>query len=276
MSYLHSLISKSVYILREIKVSKKKTVTMWSTGKDSTTVLDLHRKAFFGKVPWPVVHIDTDCKFEQIYEFRDKLAEEWDLDLWIIRNEKALKDGVSPFTSSREECCTKLKTEALKKFVEREGVEIIIVSIRHDEHGIRGMERFVSPRDKLGHWNIWDPEEFVSLQPVELGRWNLYFFDFLETSHLRVHPIFHWWEEAVWEYIRQYKLPVNPLYFSKGGYRYRSLGCMPCTEPIPSIARDLDGIVKEVHETPGRERNGRSQDKEETYTMERLRYWGYL
>ena len=247
---------------------------MWSTGKDSTTMLDLERKAFFGKVPWPVVHMDTGCKFGEIYKFRDELAKEWDLDLWVIRNEKAWEEGVTPFTTSKRECCVEHKIEPIRDLVEKEGVQIIIVSIRHDEHAIRSMDRVVSPRDESFRWKIWDAARFITLQPVEFSGWGLYWFDFPETSHVRAHPIHHWWEEAIWEYIKQYHLPVNSLYFSKGGHRYRSLGCMPCTEPVPSIARDLDGVIREVHETPGTERAGRAQDKEAG--MEYLRYWGYL
>jgi len=280
---LKDLIDKSVFILREVKARFKKPAVLWSTGKDSTACLSLIREAFFGEIPFPVIHIDTTYKFKEIYEFRDRLAKEWDFELVIARNEEALKRGISPFTHSRFQCCYHLKTLALKQLLEREHYDALVLSIRWDEHPIRGMERYFSPRDKQWHWRVVRPRRpdepgdspFVSLQDAELAGWNIFATDFgPECSHVRVHPMLHWSEIEVWQYIKQRNLPFNPLYLAKDGKRYRSLGCEPCTQPIQSNASTIDEIIEELRLTKQRERIGRAQDKEKI--MERLRYLGYM
>lgn len=288
--YLKKLENKSIFIIREVKARFKNPAILWSTGKDSTTLLWLVKKAFFGDVSFPVIHIDTTYKFPEIYEFRDRIAKEWNLQLIIAKNEEALKQGISPKATSRFECCTKLKTEALRQCIERHKFDAILVSIRHDEHALRSIERFFSPRDKNFRWRFVRekvPSEegdapLVSLQPVEFAGWDIYFTDYPEAHHIRVHPILHWTEKAVWKYIKQEGIPVNPLYFAKkrnGKWlRFRSLGCMPCTVPIHSKARTIDEIVEEIEKSKviGEERAGRAQDKEEEYIMEKLRALGYM
>jgi len=282
---LKPLIEKSIFIIREVKARFKKPAVMWSTGKDSTVCLHLIKQACFGEVPFPVIHIDTSYKFPEIYKFRDSLAKKWNLKLVIARNEEALKQGVSPKTCSRMECCYKLKTLALKELMEREKYDALIVSIRWDEHPIRGMERYFSPRTSKWYWKVVRPktkEEMkkgdapvVSLQDTELAGWGIFATDFgKDCSHVRIHPLLHWSEIEVWRYVKEYKLPFNPLYLSRNGCRYRSLGCRPCTEPIKSNAKTIDEIIEELKVTKLKERVGRAQDKEKL--MERLRYLGYF
>ena len=264
--YLEELEKKSIAIIREAKAQFKNPAVLWSTGKDSTATVWLCKKAFFGKIPFPVIHIDTSYKFPEIYEFRDKIAKEWNLNLIIAKNEKALKEGMSP-EKGRLECCTALKTEALKNLIKQRKFDALILAIRRDEHGIRAKERRYSPRDENFRRNYKD-------QPAEL--WDLYVKPSEDFSHMRVHPILHWTELEVWQYVVQEKLPVNPLYFAKNGKRYRSLGCMPCTVPIPSTANTIDKIVQEIKTSKTPERAGRSQDKEKAYMMQKLRALGYM
>jgi len=261
---LRDLENQSIYIIREATSEFKNVASLWSVGKDSTTSLWLFRKAFFGKIPFPVIHIDTGFKFKEMYDFRDKLVKEWDLDLLVAKNEEAIKEGMNP-KKGKFECCTKLKTEALKMILKRYNFDALFLAIRRDEHGIRAKERYFSPRDKNFQWNYED-------QPLEM--WDQ--FEKALAGHVRVHPILHWRELDVWRYIQKEKIPVNPLYFSKDGKRYRSLGCMPCTTPVESDACTIDDIVKELETTRIAEREGRAQDKERAFMMQKLRALGYM
>jgi sulfate adenylyltransferase subunit 2 len=264
---LKELESRSIHIIREAKSEFKNLAVLWSTGKDSTACLWLCKKAFFGKIPFPVIHLDTGQKLPEIYKFRDKIAKEWNLDLIIAKNEEAIKKNISPAATSRFECCTALKTETLKQTIEKNNFNAIILAIRRDEHGIRAKERYISPRDRDFQWKYKD-------QPPEL--WDLFKGVFEDGIHFRVHPMLHWTELEVWEYVKQENTPVNPLYFSNNGKRYRSLGCEPCTEPIESSAKTIDEIVEELRTTKIAERSGRSQDKEQMYMMQKLRSLGYM
>jgi sulfate adenylyltransferase subunit 2 len=266
MEDFDKLVERSLFIIREAKAQYKNVAILWSTGKDSTAGLDLCRKAFFGKVPFPVIHMDTGYKFPEIYEFRDRLAKEWDLNLIVAKNKEALAAGMGP-EKGRFECCTQLKTDMLKKVIDDYKFDAIIVSIRRDEHGIRAKERVVSPRDKEFKWDYKN-------QPAEM--WDFFSSVSKEASHVRIHPILHWTELNVWEYVQKNNLPVNPLYFAKNGQRYRSLGCMPCTKPVQSDADTIDKIVEELRVTDVAERSGRSQDKEKAYMMQKLRSLGYM
>lgn len=266
MLELKSLENKSLYMLREAYAEFKKPAVLWSTGKDSITALWLCKKAFFGKIPFPVIHIDTTYKFKEMYAFRDSLAREWGLDLIVVRNEEAIKEGVSP-EDGKFECCNRLKTQALMKCLDENGFDALILAIRRDEHGIRAKERYFSPRGRDFTWNYKD-------QPLEM--WDQYQGLTGNKIHVRVHPILHWRELDVWEYMRQENLPVNPMYFARHGKRYRSLGCEPCTFPIDSDAKTIDEIVAEIKETKIAERSGRAQDKEKAFTMQKLRALGYM
>jgi sulfate adenylyltransferase subunit 2 len=264
--HLGDLERRSISIIREAKAQFKNPAVLWSTGKDSTATVWLCKKAFFGKIPFPVIHIDTSYKFPEIYQFRDRIAREWGFNLVVAKNEKALEAGMSP-KKGRLECCTLLKTEALKSLLREREFDALILAIRRDEHGIRAKERYYSPRDEEFKWNYVD-------QQAEL--WDLYVKPSEDFSHMRVHPILHWTELDVWQYVKQEKLPINPLYFAKNGKRYRSLGCMPCTVPIPSQADTIDKIVQELKTSTTPERAGRSQDKEKAYMMQKLRSLGYM
>ncbi len=264
--HLEDLEKRSISIIREAKAQFKNPAVLWSTGKDSTATVWLCKKAFFGKIPFPIIHIDTGYKFQEIYEFRDQIAKEWDLNLVIAKNEEAMKQGMSP-KKGRLDCCTQLKTEALKSLLHKEKYDALILAIRRDEHGIRAKERYYSPRDEQFRWNYAD-------QPAEL--WDLYVKPSEDFSHMRVHPILHWTELNMWEYVQQENLPINPLYFAKDEKRYRSLGCMPCTVPIPSEADTIEKIVQELKTSKIPERAGRAQDKEKAYMMQKLRSLGYM
>ena len=264
--HITDLEKRSISIIREAKAQFKNPAVLWSTGKDSTVAVWLCKKAFFGKIPFPVIHIDTGYKFPEMYEFRDKVSKEWNLNLVIAKNEEAAKKGIAP-KKGRLDCCTLLKTEALKILLRKEKYDALILAIRRDEHGIRAKERFYSPRDEEFKWNYAD-------QAAEL--WDLYVKPSEDFSHMRVHPILHWTELNMWEYVQQENLPCNPLYFAKDGKRYRSLGCMPCTVPIPSKANTIDAIVEELKSSTTSERAGRAQDKEKAYMMQKLRSLGYM
>ncbi len=264
--HLRGLEGRSVSIIREAKAQFENLAVLWSTGKDSTTALWLCKKAFFGRIPFPVIHIDTGYKFREMYEFRDKVAREWGFNLIIAKNEEAINRGLSP-KKGRLECCTLLKTEALKSVIEQEGFDALILAIRRDEHGIRAKERYYSPRDDDFRWDYEN-------QPAEM--WDLYVKPAEDFSHMRVHPILHWTELDVWQYVKEEKLPINPLYYSRNGMRYRSMGCEPCTVPIPSDAKTVDEIVEELKTSKIQERAGRSQDKERAYMMQKLRSLGYM
>jgi len=288
---LKDLIEKSIYILRETKSRFKNPAVLWSMGKDSTTLLDLCRKAFFGEIPFPVIHIDTLKKFPEMYEFRDKIVKEWKIKLIIAKNEKA--SSITPDKVGHFNCCYNLKTIPLKQTIEKYKFDAIITAIRRDEHHMRNIERVMSPRTKDFEWKILRPKKpgeegdapYVSLQPVS-ELWDLYQTDFGKNcSHVRVHPMLHWTELSVWQYIKQEKLPVNPLYFADyveknynygKNYRFRSLGCKCCTKPVKSSAKTVDEIIEELKTTTTKEREGRCQDKEEEQVMRKLRCLGYM
>lgn len=279
--YLDELESKTIFALREAKSSYKNIGVLWSIGKDSTSLLWMIRKAFFGEVPFKVIHIDTGFKFPEIYEFRDKMAKEWGLDLVVAKNDEAMKKGVSPDKVAKFLCCNELKTNALKQLLEKEKFDALILGIRRDEHGIRAKERYFSPRDKDFQWKVSKESNsgdsgFEALQDSEMSGWSLFGKEFKDADHVRIHPILHWTEQDIWQYVQREKIPMVSLYFAKDGKRYRSIGCSPCCKPVDSNAATIDEIVKELEETKVRERSGRSQDKENEFTMQKLRSLGYM
>lgn len=292
-NYLDKLEARSIHILREAYANFKNLCMLWSIGKDSTVLLCLARKAFFGHVPFPLVHIDTHYKIPEMIEYRDRLAREWKLDMIYGENREALvsrrtfPDG----NTTRLECCRLLKTEALINTLSgawpryrmnhatgqyeldtnREPFTGVIVGVRADEEGSRSKERYFSPRDKHSDWDVGD-------QPPEF--WGQYKTDFAPGTHVRIHPLLDWTELDVWEYIKREGVPVVSLYFNHGdGTRFRSLGCAPCTKPVESDASTLDEIIEELK--TGKfaniaERSGREQDKEDGGGLEELRRGGYM
>ena len=293
MDHLDRLENRSIHILREAYSQFKNLCMLWSIGKDSTVLLCLARKAFYGHVPFPLVHIDTHYKIPEMIEYRDRLAKEWNLDMIYGENREALEKKLTfpDGSATRIECCKNLKTEALKntlsgewpryrlnhatgkyeKDANTEPYTGVIVGIRADEEGSRSKERYFSPRDKNNDWDIGD-------QPPEF--WGQYKTDFAPGTHIRVHPLLDWTELDVWEYIKREGVPVVSLYFNQGdGKRYRSLGCWPCTNPVESDAKDLDGIIAELKSGKFAniaERSGRAQDKEDGGGLEELRKDGYM
>ncbi len=257
---LKTLEERSIYIMREAKLKFKNVAALWSMGKDSTTMLALTRKAFLGKVPFPVIQIDNSIDFPGTYRFRQDLARRWKLDL-IVAESEIKPDLVG------SACCGKNKPETLKKVMKEHGFDALIVSIRRDEHGIRSKERYMSPRDEQFRWNYKD-------QPAEL--WDDYSSKLDIKGHIRIHPILDWNEIDIWSYVKQERIPVNPIYFSRNGFRYRSLGCTHCTVPLRSDAKNVDEIIKELSTTKEEERSGRSMDKEKEYVMQKLRALGYM
>lgn len=293
MNHLQKLESQSVYILREAYSQFKNLCMLWSIGKDSTVLLWLARKAFFGHVPFPLVHIDTSFKIPSMIEYRDRLALAWGLTMIYGINEQALKEKRT-FPSgalNRTECCKTLKTDALrgtlsgqwpryrldpkrKKYVpdtNREPFTGVIVGVRADEEGSRSKERYFSARDKRSDWDIAD-------QPPEL--WNQFKTDFAPGTHVRIHPLLDWTELNIWEYIDREGVPVVPLYFDNGkGERFRSLGCYPCTFPVKSTAKNIKEIIAELRTgkfSNVAERSGRAQDAEDGGGLETLRKGGYM
>jgi sulfate adenylyltransferase subunit 2 len=267
MNRLDSLENRSIYIIREAYQMFRDVAVLWSVGKDSTTLLSLIRKAFFGRIPFPVIHIDTGYKFPEMYEFRERLSRDWGFEVLIARNDEKIAEGMGPGDARKLQCCTELKTNALKQAVRRHGFRAIFLGIRRDEHGIRAKERYFSPRDGQFQWRY-------EQQPAEV--WDQYKSLLYEDEHYRVHPILHFTELDIWRYVKREGLPVVPLYFSRGGKRFRSIGCAPCCAAIDSAACSVDEIIEEIRTSRRSERAGRAQDKENIYTMQKLRALGYM
>ena len=266
MDVVSQLESESLYVIREARARYRRLAVLWSMGKDSTALLWMCRKAFLGRIPFPVIHIDTGYKFEQMYAFRDRLAAEWGLDLIVRRNEAAIAGGMSPTRHTRLECCDALKTQTLARAVEELHLDAVLLGIRRDEHGVRAKERYFSPRSQDGRWD-------VASQPAEL--WDVY--QGGAAGHVRIHPLLHMTELDVWRYTQRERIPVVDLYFADGaGKRYRSLGCQSCCAPSESGARSAEEVIAELRVTTSPERAGRAQDKELAYQMQKLRTLGYM
>lgn len=293
MDHLSRLEHASVHILREAYHSFTRLGMLWSIGKDSSVLLWLCRKAFFGHMPFPVIHVDTTFKIPEMIEYRDRLAREWKLDLRYAVNEEAVqaKQTYPAGAVDRITCCRLLKTKPLSDLLKGQGVRYrmnhekgvyeryessevfdgVIVGLRADEEGSRSKERYFSPRDQE---NAWD----IGTQPPEF--WNQFNTDFPPGTHIRVHPLLDWTETNIWEYIEREKIPTVSLYYDQGsGVRYRSLGCANCTLPVQSSAKNPQEIIYEL--SSGKfsrvaERSGRAQDKDGGGGLETLRKDGYM
>jgi sulfate adenylyltransferase subunit 2 len=293
MDHLQELENISVYIFREAYANFKNLGMLWSMGKDSTVLLWLARKAFYGHVPFPLIHIDTHFKIPEMIEYRDRIVREWKINMIVGSNEQALenKQTFPDGAIDRISCCQLLKTEALRGVLTGDGVRYrfnhalgeyqreenpepftgVIVGARADEEGSRSKERYFSPRDRQNEWHIAE-------QPPEF--WNQYKTDFAPGTNVRIHPLLDWTEINIWEYIERENIPTVSLYYNQGdGTRYRSLGCYPCTFPVKSEARNVHEIIEELK--TGRfskiaEREGRAQDKEDGGGLESLRREGYM
>jgi sulfate adenylyltransferase subunit 2 len=263
---LDYLESHSIYILREGLRKFSSLAMLWSMGKDSTVLLWLARKAFLGRIPFPLIHIDTSFKIPEMIVYRDAFVKKHGLELIIGRNERALSEGMN-HTRGRIACCTALKTEALQQLMDERNLQGLFLGIRRDEDGTRSKERYFSPRNRTFEWNYRD-------QPPEF--WDQFKTHFGNDHHIRIHPILDWTELDVWEYIRREQIPIIDLYFSRAGFRYRSLGCAPCTGKIRSEASNVSEIIEELQRTSSSERSVRAQDQEGAYAMQKLRVLGYM
>lgn len=264
MDRLDDLEAQSIYVLREAFAKLDKIALLWSLGKDSNVMIWLARKAFFGHVPFPVMHVDTGKKFAEMYAFRDRYAREWGLNL--IREECPPIDAVDPTLPPAARSAAR-KTEGLKLALEKHGFDGLIAGIRRDEEPTRAKERFFSPRGVTGDWNVKN-------QPPEL--WDQFNTTVPAGAHLRIHPILQWTELDIWTYTRREGIPIIPLYFARNGQRYRSLGDEDITRPVASNAASLDAIIAELRYTNVPERSGRLLDHETEDAFERLRTSGYL
>lgn len=293
MDHLYELENRSVYILREAYANIKSLGMLWSMGKDSTVLLWLARKAFFGHIPFPLIHIDTHYKIPEMIRYRDQMVRELHLNMIVGSNLEALeaKNTFPDGALDRLSCCATLKTQALKQTLDGTGPRFrfnhekgiyereehptpftgVIVGVRADEEGSRSKERVFSARDEQNEWN-------VANQAPEF--WNQFKTEFAPGTTVRVHPLLDWTELDIWEYIRAENIPTVSLYYNQGdGKRYRSLGCYPCTFPVESDARNVDEIIEEL--SVGKfatiaERSGRAQDKDDGGSLETLRRDGYM
>jgi len=261
---LDALESQSIYILREAYNKLDKIGMLWSLGKDSNVMVWLAKKAFFGHLPFPVVHVDTGKKFKEMYDFRDRYTKEWNLRLIVgdCPPVEEMDQSLPPAARSAAR-----KTAGLKALIEREGFTGIIAGIRRDEEATRAKERVFSPRGEQGKWDFRD-------QPPEF--WDQFKTDFPPGTHLRIHPLLHWTEVDIWRYTQREGIPTIDLYFAREGKRYRSLGDQDITNPVESTAETIEDIIEELRTTRIAERSGRAMDHESEDAFERLRVEGYM
>jgi sulfate adenylyltransferase subunit 2 len=295
--HLKHLEGESIGIVREAVAEFRNPVMLYSIGKDSSVMLHLARKAFFpGKLPFPVLHIDTGWKFRDMTAFRDETARRLGLELIVYTNEEGRARGISPITSGSALHTAVMKTEALKQALDRYGFDAAFGGARRDEEKSRAKERIFSLRSADHGWN---PKN----QRPEL--WQLYNTRLRERESMRVFPLSNWTELDVWEYIAAEWIPVVPLYFAKprpvvrrGGVwimvdddrlplepgerpqlrcvRFRTLGCYPLTGAIESQAATPEQILAELRGARQSERQGRLIDSDEDAAMERKKREGYF
>jgi len=261
---LDDLESQSIFILREAFSRLRRIALLWSLGKDSNVMVWIARKAFFGRVPFPLLHVDTGKKFPEMYAFRDRYVAEWNLDLKVepCPPVEAVDPTLPPAARSAAR-----KTEGLKLAVGKYGFDGLVAGIRRDEEPTRAKERVFSPRGFDGGWDVRD-------QPPEF--WDQFSAAPPSGAHLRIHPILHWTELDIWYYTEREGIPIIPLYLARNGKRYRSLGDVDITFPHVSQATTIDEIVAELAATKVPERAGRAMDHESEDAFERLRVTGYL
>jgi sulfate adenylyltransferase subunit 2 len=261
---LDELEAQSIFVFREAFARLRRVALLWSLGKDSNVMIWLARKAFFGRVPFPVLHVDTGKKFTEMYAFRERFAAEWNLDVKVepCPPIEAIDPTLPPAARSAGR-----KTAGLKHAVEKYGFDGLVAGIRRDEEPTRAKERVFSPRRSEGDWDVRD-------QPPEF--WDQFNASPPPGAHLRVHPILHWTESDIWAYTRRENIPIIPLYLSTNGKRYRSLGDADITFPVVSDASNIEEILAELEATRVPERAGRALDHETEDAFERLRVAGYL
>ncbi len=296
LDHLKALEAESIFILREAVAEFARPVMLYSIGKDSSVMLRLAQKAFYpGKIPFPLLHIDTSYKFPEMIEFRDRYTREIGAELIVHQNRKALADGANPYVLGTQKCCGLLKTRSLLDGLAEGGFDAAFGGARRDEEKSRAKERVYSFRDSAGQW---DPKN----QRPEL--WNLYNGRHHKGESIRVFPLSNWSELDIWLYIHAENIPIVPLYFAKerevvvrGGSilllqsgvsllpgektervrcRMRSLGCAPCTGAIRSDADTVPKIIDEMISFRRSERENRAIDHDEEGSMELKKHEGYF
>jgi len=302
LSHIRYLEAESIHVLREVAAEFERPVLLYSIGKDSSVLLRLAQKAFHpGRVPLPLMHVDTGYKFKEMYEFRRRIESESGAEVVVWRNEAAIAHGANPFDLGTQRCCGLLKTEALLAGLRHHKFDAAVGGARRDEEKSRAKERFFSFRDEFGQW---DPKN----QRPEL--WNLYNARIAPKESIRIFPLSNWTELDVWRYIYLEKIPINPLYYARerevvirGGQiilldgffapgekygpvkgekiervlcRFRSLGCVPCSGAVRSSAATLEEILEEMMVTQTSERGTRVIDHDADGSMERKKREGYF
>ncbi|MHB0807678.1 sulfate adenylyltransferase subunit CysD [Stutzerimonas nitrititolerans] len=301
LTHLKELEAESIHIIREVAAEFDNPVMLYSIGKDSAVMLHLARKAFYpGKLPFPVMHVDTRWKFQEMYRFRDKMVAEMDLDLITHVNPDGVAQDINPFTHGSAKHTDIMKTEGLKQALDKHGFDAAFGGARRDEEKSRAKERVYSFRDAK---HRWDPKN----QRPEL--WNVYNGKVKKGESIRVFPLSNWTELDIWQYIYLEQIPIVPLYFAaerevieKNGtlimfdderilehltdeekariekrmVRFRTLGCYPLTGAVESTAATLPEIIQEMLLTRTSERQGRVIDHDGAGSMEEKKRQGYF
>lgn len=296
-SILRELEDEAIYIFRETYANFHRPVMLYSIGKDSSVLLHLARKAFYpAKLPFPLLHIDTTWKFQEMISFRNEIVKQYGLELYVHTNAKGVEENVNPFTYGISEYTRVMKTVALREALDKYQVDAAIGGSRRDEEKSRAKERIFSLRES-GH--RWDPRN----QRPEL--WRNVNAKMTPGQSMRVFPLSDWTESDIWSYIQQENIPVNPLYFAKPRpvvkrgeqlimvdddryplepgeiptleeIRFRTLGCYPLTAAVRSQAKDLQSIIDEVHTVNISERATRLIDGSREDSMEKKKTEGYF
>jgi sulfate adenylyltransferase subunit 2 len=301
LTHLKQLEAESIHIIREVAAEFDNPVMLYSIGKDSAVMLHLARKAFFpGKLPFPVMHVDTRWKFQEMYSFRDKMVAEMGLDLITHVNPDGIAQDINPFTHGSAKHTDIMKTEGLKQALNKYGFDAAFGGARRDEEKSRAKERVYSFRDSN---HRWDPKN----QRPEL--WNIYNGKVKKGESIRVFPLSNWTELDIWQYIYLEQIPIVPLYFAaerevierngtlvmidderilghlsdeeksriqKKMVRFRTLGCYPLTGAVESTAATLPEIIQEMLLTKTSERQGRVIDHDGAGSMEEKKRQGYF
>jgi len=296
LSQLDQLEAESIHIFREVAAEFEQPVMLYSVGKDSSVMVRLAQKAFApGKLPFPLLHVDTGFKFDEMISFRDKFCAEIGVDLRVSSNEQAIADKANPWDLGTARCCGLLKTQALLGALKAGGYDAAFGGARRDEEKSRAKERVYSFRDVHGHW---DPKN----QRPEL--WALYNGSHNPGESIRVFPLSNWTELDVWFYIEREQIPIVPMYFAKEREmivrgeqlipvtdlarlqpgeqaemvmsRFRTLGCSPCTGAVRSEADTLQKIIEELMVARQSERVTRVIDHDRDGSMELKKREGYF
>lgn len=299
ITYLNRLESESIYIIREVVAEFNRPVMLYSIGKDSSVMLHLARKAFYpsDKLPFPLLHIDTGWKFNDMYIFRDNVAKSYDVDLLIHKNKDGLSMNIDPFVHGSSKYTSIMKTESLKQALNKYSFDAAFGGARRDEEKIRSKERIFSFRDQFHRWN---PKN----QRPEL--WYKYNGKINMDESIRVFPLSNWTELDIWQYIFLEKIDIVPLYLAKNRpvlyrdnnlimvddpdkiclksdevittrmIRFRTLGCWPLTGAIESKAQTLPQIIEEMLLSTKSERYGRIIDFDQSNSMEIKKRQGYF